>query len=48
MPMGQDWVSLLLIFVAIGFLTVSERRRAAELRARREIAGPDPAAAERR
>jgi hypothetical protein len=36
-PETQDWVSLGLILVAIGFLSLAERRRAAELRATHEI-----------
>jgi hypothetical protein len=30
-PKPQDWISLLFIFVAVGFLSVSERKRSAEL-----------------
>jgi hypothetical protein len=37
-PALRDWVSLGLILVAIAFLTVAERRRVAELRARKELA----------
>jgi len=36
-PGGRDWLSLGLIGIAIGFLTVAERRRVAELRARHEL-----------
>ena len=36
-PRPRDWMSLGLIFVAIGFLTASERKRVAELRATREL-----------
>jgi hypothetical protein len=36
-PSSEQWVSLVLIFVAIGFLTRSERKRVAELRAAAEI-----------
>jgi hypothetical protein len=37
LPKVQDWMSLLFIFVAVGFLTLAERRRVAELVAQREI-----------
>ena len=33
LPKLQDWVSLAFILVAVGFLTMAERRRAAELAA---------------
>jgi hypothetical protein len=36
-PRPRDWVSLGLILVAIAFLTLSERRRVAELRATHEL-----------
>ena len=36
-PGEKDWVSLLFIFVAVGFLTVAERKRTRELAATREI-----------
>ena len=36
-PKTQDWVALGLIFIAIYFMSVAEKRRTAELKARREI-----------
>jgi hypothetical protein len=36
-PGLQDWISLVLIFIAVGFLTVAERKRVAELKAAREL-----------
>jgi hypothetical protein len=36
-PSRADWASLALILVAVGFLTLAERKRAAELLAAREI-----------
>jgi hypothetical protein len=37
MPSAREWVSLLFIFIAIGFLTQSERRRVAELKMSKEL-----------
>jgi len=46
-PKRDDWISLLFILAAVGFLTVAERRRAAELVAKKEVASiPEPAEAE--
>ncbi|MBI5209333.1 MAG: hypothetical protein HY927_05095 [Elusimicrobia bacterium] len=43
-PSRADWASLGLILVAVGFLSVAEKRRTAELAAAKEIeAGPKPA-----
>jgi hypothetical protein len=39
-PKLQDWISLLFIVIAIAFLTRAERKRSAELLARKEIDGP--------
>lgn len=36
-PAVEDWLSLGLILVAVGFLAVGERKRTADLRARREL-----------
>jgi len=36
-PKLQDWLSLAFIFIAVGFLTVAERKRVAELVAEHEI-----------
>jgi hypothetical protein len=36
-PKLQDWISLVFIFIAVGFLTVAERKRVAELVAAHEI-----------
>lgn len=36
-PKLQDWLSLVFIFIAVGFLTVAERKRVAELVATHEI-----------
>ncbi len=36
-PKTQDWVSLGLVLIAVGFLTVAERRRAAELEVTHEL-----------
>ncbi|MFC1522082.1 hypothetical protein ACFL6Y_06710 [Elusimicrobiota bacterium] len=47
-PKTQDWMSLVFIFIAVGFLTVAERKRAAELLAARELDDeptPEPAKA---
>jgi hypothetical protein len=42
-PSPEDWLALLLIVVAIVFLSRAERKRVAELRERRELEpGPDP------
>ncbi|MBM3269327.1 MAG: hypothetical protein FJZ01_16925 [Candidatus Sericytochromatia bacterium] len=43
-PSLSDWVSLGLIFVAVGFLTMAEKRRAAELAKAQEIEAIVPAA----
>jgi len=37
-PKTQDWVSLVFIFVAVGFLSRAEKKRAAELRRTKEVA----------
>jgi hypothetical protein len=37
MPSAREWGSLLLVFIAIGFLTQSERKRVAELKVSREL-----------
>lgn len=39
-PSTEDWLALLFIFIAVGFLTVAERKRAAELIAAHEIESP--------
>lgn len=36
-PKTQDWISLLFILIAVGFLTIAEKRRVAELRATHEL-----------
>src|ERR1041385_1693809 len=36
-PKTQDWVSLVFIFIAVGFLSLAERKRANELVASREV-----------
>jgi hypothetical protein len=36
-PSMADWASLALIFVAVGFLSIAERKRTAELAAAKEI-----------
>jgi hypothetical protein len=36
-PKFQDWLSLFFILVAVGFLTIAERRRTAELAAEKEL-----------
>ena len=36
-PKFNDWLSLLFILIAVGFLTVAERKRSAELAAAREL-----------
>ncbi len=36
-PKFQDWLSLVFILIAVGFLTVAERKRSAELAAKKEI-----------
>ena len=36
-PTIKDWIALVLIVVAIGFLSVAERKRVAELRERKEL-----------
>ncbi len=41
-PEREDWYSLVMIIVAIGFLSLSERKRTAELKARREIGDEAP------
>ena len=42
-PSLEDWLALLLIVIAIVFLSRAERKRVAELRERRELEpGPDP------
>lgn len=41
-PSKSDWIALFFIFVAVGFLTIAERRRTKELLAAREIEA-DPA-----
>lgn len=37
LPKAEDWVSLVFIFIAVGFLAVAERKRIADLLARREL-----------
>lgn len=36
-PKAEDWVSLVFIFIAVGFLAVAERKRMADLLARSEV-----------
>jgi hypothetical protein len=36
-PRSEDWVSLVFILIAVGFLAVAERKRMADLVARREL-----------
>lgn len=43
-PEQKDWVSLVFIFIAVGFLSVAERRRAKELIDAREIELAPPSA----
>jgi uncharacterized membrane protein YccC len=42
-PKTGDWLALVLIFVAVGFMTRSEMKRAAELKKEGEICEPAPA-----
>jgi hypothetical protein len=37
-PSAEDWLSLVFILIAVGFLTVAERKRMDELVKRREVA----------
>ena len=36
-PKPQDWISLIFIFIAVGFMTRAEKKRAAELKATHEL-----------
>jgi len=36
-PSTQDWLSLAFILIAVGFMTIAERKRVAELVAEHEI-----------
>jgi hypothetical protein len=42
-PSVQDWLSLAFILIAVGFMTIAERKRVAELVAEHEIEAPPPA-----
>ncbi|MDI6782813.1 MAG: hypothetical protein QME64_01830, partial [bacterium] len=37
-PKPEDWISLIFIFIAVGFLTHAEMKRIAELKAAKELA----------
>ncbi len=36
-PAVEDWISLVFIFIAVGFITIAEKKRSAELKALKEL-----------